>query len=148
MISRCYQPNSPKVLHEVIDGEAVLINLENGTYYSIDKVGSFIWSLVEMSVSVSQIFHLVDSKYDGDQEEIETAVEALLAELSSEALIVEAECQPPPDEMLEIRESASRVAFEAPELHKYTDMSELLLLDPIHEVDETGWPTPATEGDE
>jgi hypothetical protein len=25
-------------------------------------------------------------------------------------------------------------------LQKFTDMQELLLLDPIHEVDERGWP--------
>jgi hypothetical protein len=32
--------------------------------------------------------------------------------------------------------------FSRPILTKYTDMKELLLLDPIHEVDETGWPNP------
>jgi hypothetical protein len=32
-------------------------------------------------------------------------------------------------------------AFVAPVLHKHTDMQDLLLLDPIHEVDETGWPS-------
>ena|SRR6476660_8869681 len=31
-------------------------------------------------------------------------------------------------------------AFVTPELHKYTDMQELLLVDPIHEVAEEGWP--------
>ncbi len=33
--------------------------------------------------------------------------------------------------------------FAPPELHKYTDFQELLLLDPIHEVDQSlGWPAP------
>jgi hypothetical protein len=30
--------------------------------------------------------------------------------------------------------------FEKPGLQKYSDMQDLLLLDPIHEVDEMGWP--------
>ena len=30
--------------------------------------------------------------------------------------------------------------YESPQLEQYSDMSELLLLDPIHEVDEQGWP--------
>jgi hypothetical protein len=30
--------------------------------------------------------------------------------------------------------------FEPPVLEQYTDMQDLLLLDPIHEVDEQGWP--------
>ena len=33
-----------------------------------------------------------------------------------------------------------KLGFEAPILQKYTDMQDLLLLDPIHEVDEAGWP--------
>ena len=32
-------------------------------------------------------------------------------------------------------------AFSLPLLQKYTDMEEMLLLDPIHEVDEHGWPS-------
>ena len=31
--------------------------------------------------------------------------------------------------------------FEKPVLQKHTDMQELLLLDPIHEIDEKGWPS-------
>jgi len=34
-----------------------------------------------------------------------------------------------------------RLEFSAPRLDKYTDMQQLLLIDPIHEVsDEQGWP--------
>jgi hypothetical protein len=32
--------------------------------------------------------------------------------------------------------------FEPPLLEKYTDMQDLVLLDPVHEVDSTGWPAP------
>ncbi len=30
--------------------------------------------------------------------------------------------------------------FEPPKLAKYTNMSDLLMLDPVHDVDEQGWP--------
>ena len=30
--------------------------------------------------------------------------------------------------------------FVPPTLEKYTDMQDLVLLDPVHEVDERGWP--------
>jgi hypothetical protein len=33
-----------------------------------------------------------------------------------------------------------------PVLNKYTDMQDLLLLDPIHEVDERGWPNSVEAG--
>jgi hypothetical protein len=35
---------------------------------------------------------------------------------------------------------ASGGSWAEPVLDKYTDMQELLLLDPIHEVDDAGWP--------
>ena len=30
--------------------------------------------------------------------------------------------------------------YAAPKLATYSDLQDLLLLDPIHDVDETGWP--------
>jgi len=34
-------------------------------------------------------------------------------------------------------------AFRPPTVAVYSDMEDLLLLDPIHDVDETGWPVRA-----
>ena len=36
--------------------------------------------------------------------------------------------------------NTSQDDFTNPVLEKFTDMAELLLLDPIHEVDDSGWP--------
>jgi hypothetical protein len=35
------------------------------------------------------------------------------------------------------------IRFELPAMEKYGDMQDLLLSDPIHEVDEAGWPRQA-----
>jgi len=35
--------------------------------------------------------------------------------------------------------------YAPPSLDKYDDLKDLLLLDPIHEVAETGWPTGRTD---
>ena len=40
----------------------------------------------------------------------------------------------------EIFPEIERPVFKPPLLKRYTDMQELLILDPIHEVDDTGWP--------
>jgi hypothetical protein len=39
-------------------------------------------------------------------------------------------------------------AFQPPTLRKYTDMQDLLLIDPIHEVDDLGWPGVKAKGRE
>jgi hypothetical protein len=41
----------------------------------------------------------------------------------------------------QITVNGNKTVFNAPVLNKYTDMQDLLLLDPIHEVDATGWPS-------
>jgi len=44
------------------------------------------------------------------------------------------------------RQDAARPAFEPPVLTTFSDMQELLWLDPIHEVDDAGWPIARTDG--
>ena len=37
--------NAPDVVHEVIDGEAIMINMTTGSYYSLDGVGAAVWEI-------------------------------------------------------------------------------------------------------
>ena len=39
-----YRVNEPGVIHQSIDGETVIINLDSGAYYSLDAVGAVIWA--------------------------------------------------------------------------------------------------------
>jgi hypothetical protein len=39
------------------------------------------------------------------------------------------------------------VPYTKPVLNKYTDMQQLLLADPLHEVQEAGWPHTKPPGD-
>jgi hypothetical protein len=43
----------------------------------------------------------------------------------------------------EVPSPASRRPFDEPLVERFTDMQNLLLLDPIHEVTEEGWPQQA-----
>lgn len=141
-----YTPNNPNVIHEVIDGEAVLVSMETGSYYSIDNVGATIWSYIESGLGVAQIVDAILNQYSGDCAQIENGVYQLIRQLLEEHLIVPAEM---PQQTHKIRsmngEVQTKPQFETPVLHKYTDMEDLLLLDPIHEVDESGWPAKATD---
>jgi hypothetical protein len=138
-----FRVNSPNVIHEIIDGEAVIVNLQNGSYYSIDKIGAVVWSYLEKGLSMSQIIDIIAVKYSGEAAAIKHALEQLFAQLQDEQLIVPVETAPSNGDFSDVRGAANgeiKPQFEAPVLHKYTDMEDLLLLDPIHDVDETGWP--------
>lgn len=139
-----FRVNSPKVIHETIDGEAVIVNLDSGNYYSLDKVGAKIWNLIEEKVSIGGIIEIIANRYDAKKEEIVKAVNHLINELQQESLVVADGSEKSVNEesrLQDATESSEKLTgFEEPMLFKYTDMQDLLLLDPIHDVDETGWP--------
>ena len=141
--------NSPNVVQDTIDGEVVIVNLKNGSYYSLDKVGADIWSLLERGDPVDRIVEGIAQKYEGAQSEIAGAVQKLVMELQKEELVVPASQNTPPAPgagvPAQTQPAAQRPRFVAPALQKYTDMQDLLLLDPIHDVDEKGWPTIRTD---
>ena len=140
-----FRVNTPTVTHETIDGEAVIINLDSGNYYSLVDEGSFIWDLLGKGASVSEVQNLVLQTYQGNTTDIGRGVKELLAQLQEESLIVPADVAGAFD-LTQLTEappsSHEKPSFNPPLLHKYSDMQELLLLDPIHDVDDTGWPKP------
>lgn len=140
---RQFRVNSPQVTHETIDGEAVILNLDTGSYYSVNQAGATIWRLLDAGASLRRIVQTLTASYTGDPQEIETGVYALVEKLEQERLITANNGTGEPT--LEEADTAARhngelPRFEFPNLHKYTDMEDLLLLDPIHEVDDSGWP--------
>jgi hypothetical protein len=144
MSNQRFRVNTPTVTHETIDGEAVIINLDSGNYYSLVDVGSFIWGLVEKGASASELQNLILQSYQGNATDIDRGVQELLAELQQENLIVPVNGAGAFDLNQELPSSNSheKPSFNPPLLHKYSDMQELLLLDPIHDVDDAGWPKP------
>lgn len=142
-----FTSNDPNVIHEVIDGEAVLVSMETGSYYSIDNVGAVIWSAIENGLSVAQIIDTMAAQYAGNREQIEDGVNQLIDQLQEEKLIIPVESQKNSGKMpVANGTTQAKVPFEMPILHKYTDVEDLLLLDPIHDVDETGWPHVSEKG--
>jgi Coenzyme PQQ synthesis protein D (PqqD) len=118
--NQALSPNAEAVVAEVIDGEAVLIDLTTGVYYSLAGVGGSIWSLIEAGSSVERI------------------VEAI----AGQKLIVVAEGGPaglrdpqaPPD---------GKLPYDTPELKTYRDMGDLLALDPpLPGIREIPWTAP------
>lgn len=135
-----YRVNSPQVINETIDGEAIMINLATGSYYSLDRVGGEVWALLEASLPVDDIVVQLSRRYEGAEDDIRRAVDDLLQRLSSEELVVPCDDSDPVGAASLEPAPASRRPFHAPRLEKFTDMQDLILLDPVHEVDSRGWP--------
>lgn len=136
--------NHPHVIHEIIDGEAILVNLENGSYYSSADVGAVIWDAIENEIPLTPLVEMIVQSYTGDAEEIRAQVRAHLDALLQERLVVPNETPPAAAPSLPTLPN-HKPPFTAPKLQKYTEMEDLLLLDPIHDVDDSGWPQRPTE---
>jgi hypothetical protein len=132
------------IAHEIIDGEAVIINFDNGNYYSLNKTGAEIWNFIEKKATLMEIVDDLAARYGGNKVEIEKSISLLLADLEKETLITTDRKNKgesfEPVQRTEIELKTEHRGFEMPALNKFTDMQELLLLDPIHEVDDSGWP--------
>ncbi len=88
MIQKKYiQVNSPDVIYEIFDDEVVLINLENGNYYSIANVAANIWERIGNGTMVGGIAVGISHAYQGDRKDIEQAVYQFVGELQQEGLI-------------------------------------------------------------
>jgi hypothetical protein len=146
MTSGRYRLNAPRVVQETIEGEVVAVDLEQGTYFSLRGVAAEIWAPVVGGQSAADVAGALARRYASDPGVILAAVTAFTADLVHEGLVVATDeptiaipglVEPEPADA-----AAARATFCAPKLDKYTDMAELLLIDPIHEVDERGWPSP------
>jgi hypothetical protein len=139
MTAATYQVNAPKVLYEAFEDETVLINLDSGNYYSFSGSGALIWDRIVCGESIASIIECMQERF-GEAAEIALLVEDFVRELVDENLIV----KDPSSAVKNIEQAKARIPslarFERPVLQKYSDMQDLLLLDPIHEVDEMGWP--------
>jgi hypothetical protein len=136
-----FRVNSPNVIHETIEGEVILIDLKTGTYYSLRDSGAAVWQAIEQGAVEDGIAAELRSRYEASEEQIRDAVQRLLAELEREGLIRADEGEAGP--ATPSNNGAARLPFAAPVLEKHTDMQDLILLDPVHEVGAEGWPHPA-----
>jgi hypothetical protein len=132
--------NAPTVVSETIEGEVVIINLDSGAYYSVRASAADIWECLENRATIGQTVDCLASRYDGDRREMESGVSGFLGLLADEELVVKTETPADPPYTPPADSDEERPPFNNPVLEKFTDMEDFLMVDPIHEVDDRGWP--------
>ena len=126
--------NTPGVGSETIDREAIIINFDSGLYYSTNPCGGLVWSWIEGGATAEAIVAALTQVYDAAGPDIDRAVRDYLDALLQEKLIVlRGEVPVVP---LSAAPPALRQTFEPPAFTRYADMAEMLLLDPVHEIED------------
>ena len=126
-----------KTVHETLDGETIVIHLDSGSYYSLTGSGSEIWALLGTGGSVADICNELARRHARSESDIRDEVDSFIAELEREALV---EPDGAPATGLPAPAAVSNGTWQPPRLERYDDMRDFLLVDPIHEVDDAGWP--------
>jgi hypothetical protein len=120
----------PQVVHDFFPDEVVILDLDSGCYFSARGSACKVWQWIVDGLSLAQMEALI-------REEDRAALRTFVSQLAAENLISQGA-------VAATREApASLMSLVDLKLEKSNDMQDLLMLDPIHEVDETGWPRAA-----
>lgn len=147
-VTQQFRINSPNVVHEAFDDEVVVVNLETGSYYCLQRASATLWLLLVQGASVKDIAGVFVRRFAAAVDDIERQSAGLVDVLVREGLIVPSDGTSAAPQIDDAAVAEPRPAFELPPLQTYSDMQALLVLDPIHEVDSSGWPVakpPAAE---
>ena len=131
-------PNGEGLATKIFDGEAIIINLSTGVYYSMENVGAMIWQMVEEGCSVGEIVAGITARYDVSIEQAEADAERLTRELLQEDLVKVSEPVPRSKESLGARPQ-SKLRYESPSLTIYRDIAEVWAFDPPVPLRGTVW---------
>lgn len=135
-MEKFYVINAPAVISEPMEDEVVVINLDNGCYYNLNKTAAQIWSGLEQGHSAKTVASHFVRSYPDNADAVMRDFEAFINRITEENLIRETEAKSPETIDVKITDGT----YIKPDFEKFTDMQEMLLLDPIHEVSEAGWP--------
>jgi 3-oxoacyl-ACP reductase-like protein len=133
-----YLLNSSNVVCDTIDGEVLAIRSDNGAYYSMQGPSATAWAAIVSGAALDDAAEMVAAHHGADTGTVRADLDAFAEQLSTELLVVAA---PSESAVIELPAETLGVPWETPMFEKYTDMQDLLLFDPIHEVDVTGWPS-------
>lgn len=126
--------------HETMEGETVLIDADRGHLFLLTGLGPWIWSRFASASDRDAVVAEIAARF-GD--EASAACGTFIDSMRDLELLIETsgtnDAEPATDEIA----PPWPTAYEPPTLETFEDVSEIIRMDPIHEVDaDSGWPNP------
>ena len=142
-----YQVNSIDVVAEFFDNEVLAINLKTGKYFSLRFSAFVFWKLISEGNSYEKTLIQISEHYNIATTTIREKFDDLLHQLIENQLLEAAPILEKTENPVWLQELDKH--FIEPQYECYTDMQDLLLLDPIHDIDtKVGWPKKADDDSE
>ncbi|TPI48684.1 PqqD family protein [Mesorhizobium sp. B2-9-1] len=132
-LSDVYAVAGRDIVFESFDGEAVVLDLSNGKYFGFSDSGSKVWQALSSGVGTEELIRSAAARIDA------AAIEAFITQLVEFGLLAPSSATPLPSS--DDLPAALAAASEPLNVSVHDDLADLILVDPIHEVEEPlGWP--------
>jgi hypothetical protein len=133
----------PEVVSEVFDAETVVVDLVAGRYYAFNPMATAIWSQLAARPTLDEIAASFAPAF-GDLEQARAELAPFLDRLVEAGLLLRVADAPEgvPASGPELLSVAAASPLPPADFEVFTDLEDLLVLDPIHDLDESGWPSP------
>lgn len=82
---------NPDLVAAVMDGDIVMMSIERGLYFGISGVGTRIWALLEIPMSVEDLVRIIRSEYEIDEVTCQTDLLAFAQDLVGNGIVQIAE---------------------------------------------------------
>ncbi len=130
----------PLLISQQFDSEVVLANYQNGVYYNLDGSAAQIWLGLKVNRTVEEIGSALAAATGGDVTSITHQVKTFVDSMLAEGLIANGAADARGETAIGTWAPALSGAFVAPEFQRFDNLRELLLMDPVHDAGEEGWP--------
>ena len=128
-----------KVISETLDGEAVIVDLSSGRYHAAAGVAATLWEGMRLGQSLDRIMTDVRCSYTAIPDDAEVAVQAFINSVVGAGLAVPARAaESAADDHPPVTVGSG--PWSVPVLESHDDLADLMMIDPVHDVTESGWP--------
>lgn len=79
---------NPQIISSKMDNEVVMMNIEKGNYYGLNRVGSEIWEKLAEPLTFGELCSMLLQEFEVAKEQCEKEVAAYLGKLVNEGLIL------------------------------------------------------------
>jgi hypothetical protein len=135
---RNFSIKSDSVSLERLDGEVIIISFNTGQFYSAKGSGADVLSMINAGLPSKQIIQMLSAHYSTFEYE-HSGLDVFIASLLNVEIIQET-IENRETETFQLPNDLARSLWSKPELMSHDEINGLLLVDPIHETNDEGWP--------
>ena len=78
---------SEDLVHSTIDGEVVMMSVDQGQYFGLNSVGSHIWNLLETPMTVERLCQSLMERFEVDESQCQSEVARFLDDVVERKIV-------------------------------------------------------------